>query len=313
MTLAPVRIAAVVGALAACGPQQAPAPVVEGRPAAPAAAAEQADPLAVDRMMADVRWLCSPERQGRGSYQEGGRAAAAWLAARFAELGLRVVRQPVGSRAENVIGILEGGDEAVLISAHYDHLGLRDGAVHPGADDNASGVAVMLALARRAAGRPHARTLVFAAFGAEEVGLVGSSHYLADPVWPLARTVAVVNFDMVGRHFFEAGARQPATAGVIGLEADAGARAATLAAAEAAGLKLVPAPARLLQVFGYAYRTDDWWFRRRGMPAYHFSTGFHDDYHRPSDTPDKLVPEQLGRVANTAAGLIDYLAGGETR
>ena len=72
---------------------------------------------------------------------------------------------------------------------------------------------------------------------------------------------------------------------------------------------LVEASAGLVELFGYDDRTDEWWFRRRGMKALHFSTGMHDDYHRPSDTPDKIVFEQIQRVARTAAGALAHLAG----
>src|SRR5262249_26546942 len=107
--------------------------------------------------------------------------------------------------ASNVVAVLPGTDpklagEAVVVGAHYDHLGRVDGQVHPGAADNASGTAVVLGLARTfsaAGGAP--RTLVFALFAGEELGLLGSAHYVRNPEWPLERTVAMVNFDMVGR------------------------------------------------------------------------------------------------------------------
>lgn len=307
MTWRTVRAAFTVLALAACGGPPSAASVATVAPAPSPEAAPRAHAFSPERMMADANWLCAPERAGRGSYARGGRDAASWIAARFRELGLEVIEQAVGPSAVNVLGILRGNDEAVLVSAHYDHLGQIDGVVYPGADDNASGVAVLLELARDAIERPHRRTIVFAAFGAEEVGLIGSARYIDEPAWLLERTIAVVNFDMVGRHFFEAGAARPATAGVIGLEADPRSREVTERAARAAGLTLVGAPARLLEAFGYAYRTDEWWFRRRGIRAFHFSTGFHADYHQPSDTPDKLVPDQMVRIARTAAALIHDL------
>jgi len=291
--------------LAACGGRSAPASTGG---VTPAAADKTPAWFAPEALAADVAWLCDRARAGRGAYQPGGRAAADWFAARFAELGLEVQRQPIPGGSENVFGLLRGDDRAVVVSAHYDHLGDQEGTVYPGADDNASGAAVLLALARDAARGPRPRhTLLFAAFGAEELGLLGSGEYVNRPVWPLARTLAVINFDMVGRNFFEAGAAQPATAAVIGLETLDGARAVAEEAAAAAGLKIVPAPAGLLEVFGYANRTDDWWFRRRGVPAIHFSTGMHDDYHQPTDTPERLVPAQLARVARTAAALVRWL------
>lgn len=259
--------------------------------------------------MADVLSLCSDELAGRGSYQPGGVRAAGFMEAQFSTAGLEIARQPVSGGAETVIGIKRAGDRAVIVSAHYDHLGVDDsGTVFLGADDNASGAAVLLGLARASRDKTFEHTVLFIAFGAEEDALAGSGVYVADPAWPLEDTIAVINFDMVGRNFFESGANQPGAAAVVGLAEVDGAAAATEAAAKAAGLKIIAAPARLLELFGFDDRTDDWWFRRRGVPAVHFSTGLHDDYHQPSDTPDKIVPSQLERIARTANGLLGALA-----
>ena len=268
------------------------------------------DPLAASALKADVNWLCDPARAGRGSYQPGGVAAADYMARAFEEAGLEVIRQPiVDGGIDNVIGIKRAGPEAVLVSAHYDHLGVdAAGRVFPGADDNASGAAVLLGLARTAAQRSYRHTLLFAAFGAEEVGLVGSGVYVSRPVWPLERTTAVLNFDMVGRNFFEWGSGREATAAIVGLEGHPDLLAAARRAGSEAGLDLVSVPAHLVELFGFEDRTDEWWFRRRGMLAIHISTSLHDDYHQPSDTPDRLVPAQLERVARTSAGLLDVLA-----
>ena len=297
-----VLLLAVAG-LGACG----------GRATAPASApivsAEPGDPMSAAAMMRDVRALLAPEMRGRGSYQPGARLAADYVAAELSALGLEVVRQEVRDGAENIIGIKRGGPEAILVSAHHDHLGVGpDGTVYPGADDNASGVAVFLALARARAHTPYRHTVMFVSFGAEEDGLVGSGVYVHNPAWPLARTAAVINFDMVGRNFFEAGADREATAAVIGLDEVADARPAVERAAADAGLRLVDVPARILELFDLQDRTDDWWFRRQRIPSIHFSTGLHDDYHRPQDNEGRLVPAQLERVARTAVGLLDHLA-----
>jgi len=259
--------------------------------------------------MADVNQLCAPELAGRGSYQPGGEAAADYMAAEMASAGLEVVRQPILGGIDNVIGIKRAGPEAVLVSAHYDHLGVDSaGRVYPGADDNASGAAVLLGLARAAARRAYRHTILFAAFGAEEAGLVGSGVYVADPTWPLARTLAVINFDMVGRNFFEWGSGRSGAAAIVGLEQRPDLLGVARRAARAAGLDLVPVPAALVELFGFEDRTDDWWFRRRGILSIHMSTSLHEDYHQPTDTPDRLSPAQLERVARTAAGLLDHLA-----
>lgn len=123
-----------------------------------------------------------------------------------------VVRREVS--AWNVVGILDGSDpilknETIVIGAHYDHLGRggegslapREGDIHHGADDNASGVAGVLELARlfRTQGQRPRRTLVFIAFSGEEEGLLGSNYYVNHPIVPLANTVAMINMDMIGR------------------------------------------------------------------------------------------------------------------
>lgn len=258
--------------------------------------------------MHDVEWLVDPERAGRGSFQPGSLAAARYIARAFADAGLEVHNQEVPGGAINVIGLRRAGPEAVLISAHYDHLGIdRAGVVYPGADDNASGTAVLLGLARATATRDYQRTLVFVATGAEEAGLIGMGAYIRAPLWPLEQTRVVVNFDMVGRNFFEWGSGKPATAAVVGLEADPLIARAAHRAAERAGLELVAAPADLVELFGFQDRTDEWWFRRREVPALHFSTSLHPDYHQPTDTVDKLVPMQLERIAKTAYYLLDFL------
>ena len=285
---------------------------VPATPSEPVARAERevVDPLSAAAIMVDVAALCSPEMAGRGSYQRGGRLAADYMARELAAAGLEISRQPIPGGAENVIAVRRGGPRAVIVSAHHDHLGVQGGQVFLGADDNASGAAVLLAIARSLGPATLPHTVIFIGFGAEERGLVGSGAYIKQPLVPLEQTIAVVNFDMVGRSFFEAGAATPDTAAVVGTETSERARELVRAGAAAAGLRVIETPARLLELFRLENRTDDWWFRRHGVPAIHFSTGLHDDYHQVSDTPDKLVPSQLERIARTAAHLVRGLASG---
>lgn len=126
---------------------------------------------------------------------------------------LNITLNKKSGQSYNVIGVLEGTDtvlknEAIIIGAHYDHLG-KGGAgslaansaeIHHGADDNASGVAALIELARQfSASKTNKRTLIFIAFGGEEEGLLGSKYYVNNPVFPLEKTVAMINMDMVGR------------------------------------------------------------------------------------------------------------------
>ena len=213
---------------------------------------------------------------------------------------LRVEKVVDEVRAANVIGILPGTDpalasEAVVIGAHYDHLGRTDGVVYPGADDNASGTAVVLGLARAFAAAGGAdRTLVFALFGAEELGLIGSRHYVDHPAVPLDRTVAMVNFDMVGR-------LSGRTLSVGG--GDSGNRLRALVTAAAQLERLAP------DVHGSPYGPSDHArFYAAGVPVLFFYTGAHSDYHRPSDTADKIDAAGMARVAALGARVIDGLA-----
>lgn len=283
-------------------------------PAPPARAPVQAapDPMSEDALMDDVHHFTSDAFSGRGSYQRGSALASQLLVEEFEALGFEVVRQKVrGKHAENIIAVKPGDEYAVIVSAHHDHLGVRQGKLYRGADDNASGVAVLLAIARSRALRDYKHTVLFISFGAEEDGLVGSGVYVKDPYWPLKKTRAVINFDMVGRNFFEAGANQESTVAVVGLEGSQVAQALAPGAASDAGLNMIAVPARLLELFGLHDRTDDWWFRRQNIPSIHFSTGLHQDYHQVTDTVEKIVPQQLARISQMAAALLDGLASKE--
>ena len=213
------------------------------------------------------------------------------------------VRVDLGSdeiRGANVVGVLPGTDpalagEAVVIGAHYDHLGRVDGVIHPGADDNASGTAVAVGLARAfAAAGGMGRTLVVVLFGAEELGLIGSGHYVANPVVPLARTVAMVNFDMVGR-------LRDRPVSVAGGDSGSDLRALASEAAQKEGItvNLQGSP------FG---PSDHSKFYDAGVPVLFFHTGSHDDYHRPTDTADKINADGMARVAAVAVRVIERLA-----
>jgi aminopeptidase YwaD len=209
---------------------------------------------------------------------------------------------PDDRRAVNVIGILPGTDpalaqETIVLGAHYDHVGVIGGAVHPGADDNASGTAVVLGLARAyAAAGGAARTLVFALFGAEELGLIGSGHYVRNPAVPLDRTVLMLNFDMVGR-------MRDGQLHVGGVDSGSRLREAVTDAARAAGatgtLRGSPhSPSDHTRFYG------------AGTPVLFFFTGTHPDYHAPGDTADKINTAGMARAAAVAAGVVERLERG---
>ena len=211
----------------------------------------------------------------------------------------------------NVIGILPGSDpararEAIVIGAHYDHVGLggrlsvtpeRVGEIHNGADDNASGTASIIEMARAAVDERSRfpRTLVFVAFAGEERGLLGSAYYTAHPAVPIDSTIAMLNLDMVGR------AR--GAVDISGLDASPSMEADLKAAASTASAGL-----QIRREGPGAGRSDDSNFIDRRIPAINFFTGFHSDYHRPGDDWEKIDAAGTKRVATLALELAARLA-----
>jgi aminopeptidase YwaD len=212
--------------------------------------------------------------------------------------------------AFNVVGILPGTDpdlrqEAIVIGGHYDHLGRggegslapdQVGVIHPGADDNASGTAAVMALARAFAavgGAP--RTLVFVAFAGEEMGLLGSTHFAQRAPFPHGKTVLMVNLDMVGR-------LRDGKLYVAGVDSGGGLRGLVNDAAK--GLALMP------DVRGDPFSPSDHTaFYTAGVPVLFLFTGAHSDYHRPTDTWEKLNPQGLQMVTAFTARLVSAVAG----
>jgi len=216
----------------------------------------------------------------------------------------------------NVIGILPGSDparakEAIVIGAHYDHVGLggrlsvtpdKTGEIHNGADDNASGTASIIEMARAAVGdrARFPRTLIFVAFAGEERGLLGSAYYVSAPRVPVESTVAMLNLDMVGR------AR--GAVDISGLELSPSMEPDLEAAARASGSAL-----QIRREGPGAGRSDDYNFIEKRIPAINFFTGFHNDYHRPSDDWDRIDAAGTSHVAKLALELAARLANRETR
>jgi hypothetical protein len=215
----------------------------------------------------------------------------------------------------NVAGLLEGSDpalraETVLVTAHYDHLGARQGLYYPGANDNGSGVAGLLEIARLMAGEANrpSRSVLFVAFGSEEQLLLGSYYYTAHPLRPLATTRAVVNLDMIARsedNNDEGGGTYevpPGTANELNLVGGVFAptlRSAIERANQGIGLRLSDrfdkeSATRAL------FRCDHLPFLIHGVPAIWLFGGWHSGYHTPDDTLQKIDVEKLQRVTRLA-------------
>ena len=280
-------------------------------------------PFSADRMMEDIRYLASEDLKGRGIGTPELDRAADYIAREFEKAGLR----PGGSAGSwyqawtedegaekvnlrNVIGIIPGTEkewegQSLVVGAHYDHLGLglgegglvlNRGRVHPGADDNASGVAVMAELARvMATGSQPKRTVVFIAFTGEESGKLGSEHYIRDPEdHPIEKIMGMVNLDTVGRLGDE-------KLLVLGGSSASEWVHIFRGAGYVAGVDV--------QVVKTSLDSSDHVpFIDAGVPAVQLFTGAHAGYHKPSDTIDNIDPQGLVKVARLAKEAVEYLA-----
>jgi len=215
----------------------------------------------------------------------------------------------------NVVGLIEGADpqmrdETIVFSGHYDHDGVREGKIYYGADDNGSGTVGVIELARAFAknsGKPK-RSLLFAVFAAEERGLLGSYYYVAHPLRPIDKTRAVINFDMIGRNetpsaqtdgLIEIAADTSNELNLIGVINSPDYRAVVERENQRVGLKLNykwdnDAALNIFQ------RSDQFPFALRDIPAMWWFTGFHPDYHQPTDTVDRINFVKMERILKLA-------------
>jgi len=220
------------------------------------------------------------------------------------DLTIRAMIERVEFHPPNVIGVLQGSDPElrdtyVVYSAHFDHVGIgapdADGdSIYNGADDDASGTALVLEVARAFSSLPEPprRSVVFLAVSGEEKGLLGARHWATHPTVPIEAVVANVNADMVGRN-------APDTLIAIGAEySSLGDLSANVAASHPdIGLVVAPDPDPSENAF---FRSDHVAFVREGIPAIFYTTWLHDDYHAPSDEVDSIDADKLARVARLA-------------
>ncbi len=250
------------------------------------------------RLKAIITKLADPEFEGRRG--EGGQKAAAYIVEQFRTLGLEPLfdgdfYQNIPAREEgkiqgrNVGAILRGSDpelrtQWLIVSAHFDHLGVRDGVLYPGADDNASGVAMMLEIARcftQGAEKPR-RSIMFIGFDLEEIGLFGSRYFAEHSPIPLSRVALFVTADMIGRSL---GGGCTEYVFVMGSEHVPSVRPwIEEAASQRPALKVGLLGSDLLLLD----RSDYGPFRSRKVPFLFFSTGENPCYHSPRDVPETI-------------------------
>jgi hypothetical protein len=289
--------------------------------------AQAARDTAARVVLDDVKFLSADILGGRLIGTPGADSAAAYIARRFARAGLQAAPRgwfqeftvsrdaPAagsagigGATGRNVIGVLPGKDgerrnEIVIVGAHYDHLGLgrfgsldpdSTGSVHNGADDNASGVAALERIATELAASPPARTVVFIAFSGEEEGVLGSTYYVRNPLFPMSAVTSMVNLDMVGR-------LRDNRLIVYGVETATEFRALLDSLNSTAEFDL--------KASGDGYGPSDHQsFYLAGKPVLHLFTDLHEDYHRATDDWPKINSVGLVRVADFTASIVRALA-----
>ena len=299
-------------ALVAQGADRPPAPSVAERICPLVITAEQVRP--------HVEYLASPELGGRDG--DGATLASEYVAKTLREAGLQPLFggeffqpipdsvQPDGSQpviGRNVGAMWPGSDpllrdEVILLAAHYDHLGMRRGKLHPGADDNASGVAMLLETARLVSTLPHQprRSIAFVGFDMEEELLYGSRWFVAHPPLPLPRFKLMVTADLIGRSL---GDLPLPLVFLFGSEHAPELRTRLTEVGTPSGLEV-----GRLGVDFIGNRSDYVPFRDQRIPFLFFSTGEHPDYHTPRDTPDRIEYEKLARISSLMAQMIVQVA-----
>ncbi len=248
-----------------------------------------------DSLLMDLRNLSAEKMEGRGTGTPGGILARNYVEKRFSEIGL----QPIGSsylqgfeargnlKAANVIARIPGeSPEVIVLSAHYDHLGIRKDETYYGADDNAGGVAALIAIAdyvnRTASqGKKPYYTLVIAAFDAEEMGLLGAKHFVKNPPVPLGNIALNINMDMITRNdqneLYVAGTAPNPTLKEFIQEKHG---KLTLLRGHDTGVKQ-----------NWISQSDQEPFYRKGIPFLYFGVEDHADYHKPTDTFENIHPD----------------------
>jgi Zn-dependent M28 family amino/carboxypeptidase len=279
---------------------------------APATLSAQ-DSVNADALMRDMRVLAADDIRGRGTGTDGAARAREYIERRFSELGLEVYRAPfryaaptggnqVGANVWVMVRGSERPDKIIVVGAHYDHVGVRGGEIHNGADDNASGTAALLAIAASLQRTAPRHSVLLVAFDAEELGLFGSRVFVQGPPVPLENILLNINLDMVGRGdrgvLWAAGPRiYPAL------------RPAVEAAAAAASISVrlgrdyrPPRPGRGRD--DLTLRSDQAAFGIAGIPWVFFTAGDHSDYHKPTDDAELVDPRFYG---SAVAAVLDAL------
>jgi Zn-dependent M28 family amino/carboxypeptidase len=314
--------------LAACGPK---AQVADITP-------KYLSTITTDELRQHLTIVASDEMEGRNTGSAGQKKTADYLISQYTASGINAPatgwRQAVPSSfltkhgrsplndSENIMAYIEGSqfpDEVIVISAHYDHVGVIDGQIHNGADDDGSGTVALLEIAEalheaKKDGKGPKRSVLFLHVTGEEHGLLGSKYYSENPVFPIANTVANVNIDMIGRRDFE----HPDTNNYI-----------YLIGADRLSTELHEICKEVNKKYlnidldyrfnerndpnRFYFRSDHYNFAKHGIPSVFLFSGVHEDYHQPGDDVDKIEFDALERRAKLAFLIVWELANRDKR
>ena len=261
--------------------------------------------LFVKRTQADI-WLSSTKVQSIANYNESlqkGKPLKALMLDSSMEIEINQLRSKY--EAENVLAFLEGTDlkeELVVVTSHYDHVGIIDGEVHNGADDDGSGTVTVMELARQFAklkeeGLSPRRSILFMNVVGEEKGLLGSEHYADHPVFPLENTVANLNIDMIGR----TDATHPDDPRYVYLIGSDKLSSELHEVSEHCNTTYT----NLTLDYTYNapddpnrfyYRSDHYNFAKNNIPVIFYFTGVHEDYHKPGDDAEKIMYSKMAEI-----------------
>ncbi len=284
--------------------------------------------------------IASDEMEGRDTGTKGQKKAGEYLISQYTKAGIsfpegaadfyqRIPSASLSSRrngnlpdSENVWAFIKGSEkpeEVLVISAHYDHIGIENGEIHYGADDDGSGTVAVLEIAKafqkaKEEGHGPKRSILFLHVTGEEHGLLGSKYYSENPLFPIANTITDINIDMIGRRddLHKSSNDYVYVIGSDYLSSD------LYTICENANKNFINI--NLDYTFNdrndpnrFYYRSDHYNFAKKGIPSVFLFNGVHADYHKPTDTPDKIEYDALAKRAQLAFAIAWELANRDNR
>ncbi len=293
-----------------------------------------AENISQENLKVNLYTIAGEDMQGRNAGSEGEIKAGDYIANYYKNLGIngpdnnyfQIIPQGtfnrVNGQMRNVMGFIKGSEkpnEILVVSAHYDHEGIKNGKLYAGADDDGSGTVGVMEVARifreaEKKGISPKRSILFLHVSGEEKGLLGSKYYSEHPIFPLANTIADINIDMIGRIDYEHNEKTKDYVYAIGSNMLSTDLYNTVKKAnESLKINLDYRYDDPEDKNRFYYRSDHYNFAKHNIPSVFFFNGVHDDYHQPGDTPDKINYDLLKRITQLAFNTAWLLANAENR